>query len=83
MRVGWKKSHHQDTKITKVHQEVQEIFLALLGDLGVLVVEVLIDIFRKGTIMDFSHSDKVRDLQQRVTAFMDEHVYPNEAKFFA
>ncbi len=33
--------------------------------------------------MDFSHSDKVRDLQQRVTAFMDEHIYPSEAKFFA
>ena len=33
--------------------------------------------------MDFSHSDKVRDLQRRVTAFMDEHVYPSEAKFFA
>ncbi|HUW36225.1 MAG TPA: acyl-CoA dehydrogenase family protein [Rhodocyclaceae bacterium] len=33
--------------------------------------------------MDFSHSDKVRALQQRVAAFMDEHIYPNEAKFFA
>ncbi|MCX7175208.1 MAG: acyl-CoA dehydrogenase family protein [Proteobacteria bacterium] len=33
--------------------------------------------------MDFSHSDKVKALQQRVSAFMDEHVYPNEATFFA
>ncbi len=31
--------------------------------------------------MDFAYSDKVRDLQRRVTAFMDEHVYPNEARF--
>jgi acyl-CoA dehydrogenase len=28
--------------------------------------------------MDFSHSDKVRDLQERITQFMDEHVYPAE-----
>jgi acyl-CoA dehydrogenase len=28
--------------------------------------------------MDFSHSDKVRDLQERITLFMDEHVYPAE-----
>ncbi|TRZ65665.1 MAG: acyl-CoA dehydrogenase [Rhodocyclaceae bacterium] len=33
--------------------------------------------------MDFSHSDKVKGLQQRVGAFMDEHIYPNEATFFA
>ena len=31
--------------------------------------------------MDFSYSDKVRDLQQRVGAFMDEFVYPAEALF--
>jgi acyl-CoA dehydrogenase len=31
--------------------------------------------------MDFHHSDKVKDLQQRVVAFMDEHVYPAEAVF--
>jgi acyl-CoA dehydrogenase len=31
--------------------------------------------------MDFSYSDKVRDLQQRVSAFMDEFVYPAEARF--
>jgi acyl-CoA dehydrogenase len=30
--------------------------------------------------MDFSYSDKVRDLQQRVTAFMEAHVYPAEAR---
>ena len=28
--------------------------------------------------MDFSHSDKVRDLQERVARFMDDHVYPAE-----
>ncbi|MFA6310940.1 MAG: hypothetical protein WC681_05630 [Sterolibacterium sp.] len=33
--------------------------------------------------MDFSHSDKVKGLQKRVNAFMDENVYPNEATFFA
>ncbi|HYC05422.1 MAG TPA: acyl-CoA dehydrogenase family protein [Azospirillaceae bacterium] len=29
--------------------------------------------------MKFEHSTKVRELQQRVSAFMEEHVYPNEA----
>jgi hypothetical protein len=28
--------------------------------------------------MEFEHSDKVRKLQERVAAFMAEHVYPNE-----
>jgi hypothetical protein len=31
--------------------------------------------------MDFEYSPKVKDLQQRVSAFMEEHVYPNEARF--
>ena len=31
--------------------------------------------------MDFDFSPRVRQLQQRVTAFMDEHVYPAEARF--
>jgi acyl-CoA dehydrogenase len=31
--------------------------------------------------MDFSHSDKVRELQQRIQAFMDRHIYPAEALF--
>ena len=31
--------------------------------------------------MDFDHSDKTRDLIQRLSAFMDEHVYPNESMF--
>lgn len=30
--------------------------------------------------MDFEYSDKVKDLIQRVTTFMDEHVYPVEQK---
>ncbi|SHG77906.1 acyl-CoA dehydrogenase [Hydrocarboniphaga daqingensis] len=33
--------------------------------------------------MDFEYSARTRDLQQRLTAFMDEHVYPNEARFAA
>jgi acyl-CoA dehydrogenase len=32
----------------------------------------------KGFAMDFSHSDKVRELQQRVGDFMDQYVYPAE-----
>jgi acyl-CoA dehydrogenase len=31
--------------------------------------------------MDFSHSEKVRDLQERITQFMDDHVYPAEALY--
>ncbi len=31
--------------------------------------------------MDFQHSARVQDLQQRLTAFMEEHVYPNEHVF--
>jgi acyl-CoA dehydrogenase len=33
--------------------------------------------------MDFEFSPKVKDLQKRLTAFMDEHIYPNESKFQA
>jgi acyl-CoA dehydrogenase len=33
--------------------------------------------------MEFEHSDKVRNLQERVSAFMAEHVYPNEEDLFA
>ncbi len=31
--------------------------------------------------MRFDHSSKVIELQRRLTAFMDEHIYPNEATF--
>ncbi len=31
--------------------------------------------------MEFVYSDKVKKLQARVSAFMDEHVYPNEKKY--
>jgi acyl-CoA dehydrogenase len=31
--------------------------------------------------MDFEFSEKVRELQKRLTAFMDEHIYPNEARY--
>jgi len=33
--------------------------------------------------MDFDFSPKVRELRQRVTAFMEEHVYPAEERFEA
>jgi len=33
--------------------------------------------------MDFEHTDKVKELQERVSAFMDEHIYPNEETFEA
>jgi acyl-CoA dehydrogenase len=33
--------------------------------------------------MDFAHSDKVKDLQARVTRFMEERVYPAEPVFAA
>jgi len=33
--------------------------------------------------VDFSHSDKVKDLQARVTRFMEENVYPAEPVFAA
>jgi acyl-CoA dehydrogenase len=32
--------------------------------------------------VNFEFSDKVKDLQRRLQAFMDEHVYPNEQRFF-
>ena len=31
--------------------------------------------------MNFSHSDKVRELQRRLTAFMERFVYPAESRF--
>ena len=33
--------------------------------------------------MDFQYSAKVKELQARLIAFMEEHIYPNEALFFA
>src|SRR5271170_2713620 len=35
----------------------------------------------RGKRMDFEFSPKVQDLQKRVTAFMEEHIYPNEAQY--
>jgi acyl-CoA dehydrogenase len=32
--------------------------------------------------MDFEYTNKVKELQARLLAFMDQHIYPNEAKFF-
>jgi acyl-CoA dehydrogenase len=32
--------------------------------------------------MNFEHSDKVKDLQKRVQAFMDEYIYPNEKLYY-
>jgi len=31
--------------------------------------------------MEFEFSSKVKDLQKRLAAFMDEHIYPNEARY--
>ncbi|MGD9561624.1 MAG: acyl-CoA dehydrogenase family protein [Pyrinomonadaceae bacterium] len=31
--------------------------------------------------MDFQHSSKTHEIQDRLTAFMDEHVYPNEHRY--
>ena len=31
--------------------------------------------------MDFDHNDKVKDLLERLGAFMDEHVYPNRQTY--
>ena len=33
--------------------------------------------------MDFEYSPRVQDLRKRLLAFMDEHIYPNEAKYHA
>jgi acyl-CoA dehydrogenase len=35
----------------------------------------------RGNKMDFAYSPKVKALQERVSAFMDQHVYPNEQRF--
>ncbi|NBX15644.1 MAG: acyl-CoA dehydrogenase, partial [Betaproteobacteria bacterium] len=32
--------------------------------------------------MQFEYSDKVKSMQARLLAFMDEHIYPNEGRFF-
>ena len=32
--------------------------------------------------MDFEYSPKVKDMQARLLAFMDEHIYPNAQRFF-
>jgi acyl-CoA dehydrogenase len=31
--------------------------------------------------MNFDHSSKVKDFEQRLVAFMDEHIYPNEDRY--
>lgn len=31
--------------------------------------------------MDFEHSAKVKALQQRLHAFMEEYIYPNEQRY--
>ena len=32
--------------------------------------------------MDFNFTPKVQQMQARLLAFMDQHIYPNEARFF-
>jgi hypothetical protein len=34
----------------------------------------------QGNTMDFAHSEKVRELQQRLNAFMDKHIYPKRGR---
>ena len=31
--------------------------------------------------MDFEYTPKVKDMQARLLAFMDQHIYPNEARY--
>ncbi len=33
--------------------------------------------------MNFDHSPKVQEFQSRLLAFMNQHIYPNEARFYA
>ncbi len=33
--------------------------------------------------MDFDYSPRVKELQKRLIAFMDEHIYPNDPKYYA
>ena len=33
--------------------------------------------------MNFDYSDTVKDMRERLLAFMDAHIYPNETRFFA
>ncbi|MDP1733435.1 MAG: acyl-CoA dehydrogenase family protein [Sulfuritalea sp.] len=35
----------------------------------------------RGNIRDFDYTPKVKDLQKRLNAFMDQHIYPNEEAF--
>lgn len=35
----------------------------------------------KGMIMNFEHSEKTQDFIQRLEAFMDEYIYPNEGEY--
>src|SRR5438309_119168 len=32
--------------------------------------------------MNFDYTEKVKSLQQRLLAFMDEHIYPNEKRYY-
>ena len=33
--------------------------------------------------MDFGYSPRTQELRERVSAFMAEHVFPNEARYWA
>jgi acyl-CoA dehydrogenase len=37
----------------------------------------------KDDTMQFDYTDKVQAMRQRLLDFMDEHIYPNESRFFA
>jgi acyl-CoA dehydrogenase len=36
---------------------------------------------QEAATMDFAYSPRVKDLQRRLTAFMEEHIYPNEKTY--
>jgi acyl-CoA dehydrogenase len=38
---------------------------------------------RRSQTVDFEFSARTRDYLQRLGAFMDEHIYPNEERFYA
>src|SRR6185295_17999545 len=42
---------------------------------------VSIDFPDRGGTMDLVYSNRTKELMERLSAFMDQHIYPNEARF--
>src|SRR5437868_14161218 len=38
---------------------------------------------QRGDPMQFEYTPKVKEMQARLLAFFDEHIYPNEKRFYA